>query len=68
MFSDASCAGRIHVLPRSDMVSTGGRYGEYGGRFVSETLVPALVELERAFEDVAKSDTFVREWRALLAS
>jgi len=50
------------------MVSTGGRYGEYGGRFVSETLVPALVELERAFEDVAKSDTFVREWRALLAS
>ncbi|MGM9922257.1 MAG: tryptophan synthase subunit beta, partial [Bhargavaea sp.] len=25
-----------------------GRYGEYGGRFVPETLMPALLELETA--------------------
>ncbi|HEY1957209.1 MAG TPA: tryptophan synthase subunit beta [Polyangiaceae bacterium] len=50
------------------MISAGGRYGEYGGCFVSETLVPALGELERAFEEVGKSDAFLREWRALLTS
>jgi tryptophan synthase beta chain len=45
-----------------------GRYGDYGGRFVSETLVPALSELEEAFERVGRSEAFVAEWRALLAS
>jgi tryptophan synthase beta chain len=29
--------------------SDGGRFGEFGGRFVPETLVPATQELERAF-------------------
>jgi tryptophan synthase beta chain len=28
-----------------------GRFGEFGGRFVPETLVPACQELERAFEE-----------------
>ena len=32
-----------------------GRYGEFGGKFVPETLMPALDELERAFT-TAKSD------------
>jgi tryptophan synthase beta chain len=45
-----------------------GRYGEFGGRYVSETLVPALSELEDAFARVATSDAFQKEWRALLAS
>ncbi len=45
-----------------------GRYGEYGGRFVSETLVPALTELERAFESVVVGSAFQNEWRALLGS
>ncbi|MFO7810289.1 MAG: tryptophan synthase subunit beta, partial [Candidatus Delongbacteria bacterium] len=26
-----------------------GRFGPYGGRFVPETLIPALTELERVF-------------------
>ena len=25
-----------------------GHYGEFGGRYVSETLMPALIELEQA--------------------
>ena len=29
-----------------------GRFGEFGGRFVPETLVPACLELERAFDDL----------------
>ncbi|MFZ4719040.1 MAG: tryptophan synthase subunit beta [Ilumatobacteraceae bacterium] len=31
--------------------SAEGRFGEFGGRFVPETLVPACQELEAAFED-----------------
>jgi len=45
-----------------------GYYGEFGGRFVAETLVPALEELERAFETHVKSASFQNEWRGLLAS
>jgi tryptophan synthase beta chain len=45
-----------------------GYYGEFGGRFVAETLVPALVELERAFEEHVRSDSFQKEWRGLLAT
>jgi tryptophan synthase beta chain len=44
-----------------------GYYGEFGGRFVAETLVPALEELERAFETHVKSAEFQSEWRGLLA-
>jgi tryptophan synthase beta chain len=45
-----------------------GYYGPFGGRFVAETLVPALDELGRAFRDVMQGDAFQREWRGLLAS
>jgi tryptophan synthase beta chain len=45
-----------------------GYYGEFGGRFVAETLVPALIHLERAFHEVVLGAEFQREWRALLAS
>jgi len=45
-----------------------GYYGEFGGRFVAETLVPALEELEHAFEEHVRSPSFQNEWRALLAS
>ncbi len=41
-----------------------GRFGEFGGRFVPETLVPACQELERAFHE-AWNDP---EWREELAA
>jgi tryptophan synthase beta chain len=43
-----------------------GYYGEYGGRFVAETLVPALTELEAAYREIVLGIAFQREWRALL--
>jgi tryptophan synthase beta chain len=43
-----------------------GYYGEYGGRFVAETLVPALTELENAYKEIVLGVAFQREWRALL--
>jgi tryptophan synthase beta chain len=43
-----------------------GYFGEYGGRFVAETLVPALGELERAYHDIVLGAAFQLEWRGLL--
>jgi len=45
-----------------------GYYDEFGGRFVAETLVPALEELERAYHAIVLSKEFQAEWRELLAS
>jgi tryptophan synthase beta chain len=45
-----------------------GYYGPFGGRFVAETLIPALDELAYAFDTIVRGDAFQREWRALLAS
>ena len=38
-----------------------GRFGEFGGRFVPETLVPACQELEAAFEDAWNDPSFRTE-------
>lgn len=43
-----------------------GRFGEFGGRFVPETLVPALEELEIAFRTAWGDDAFRAELAALL--
>ncbi len=45
-----------------------GRFGEYGGRFVPETLMPALEELEQAFLDASADQAFRVELDALLKS
>ncbi|MBI3203336.1 MAG: tryptophan synthase subunit beta [Myxococcales bacterium] len=45
-----------------------GYYGEFGGRFVAETLVPALAQLERAVHEIVLREPFQREWRDLLSS
>jgi tryptophan synthase beta chain len=47
-------------------VRASGYYGDFGGRFVAETLVPALAELEQAFETHVLGESFQREWRELL--
>jgi tryptophan synthase beta chain len=45
-----------------------GYYGPFGGRFVAETLVPALDELSRACETIVAGPAFQSEWRGLLAT
>jgi tryptophan synthase beta chain len=45
-----------------------GRFGDFGGRFVPETLIPALEELETAFRTAWSSDPFRAEFAALLGS
>ena len=43
-----------------------GRFGDYGGRYVPETLMGALSELERAWEAARADPDFERELAALL--
>jgi tryptophan synthase beta chain len=43
-----------------------GAFGGFGGMFVPEILVPALQELERAFEEASSDPTFVSELERLL--
>ncbi|MCB1436448.1 MAG: tryptophan synthase subunit beta [Rhodobiaceae bacterium] len=38
-----------------------GRFGIYGGRFVAETLMPLILELERAYEAARKDPAFRAE-------
>jgi tryptophan synthase beta chain len=40
-------------------------FGDYGGRYVPETLIPALDELERAWEEAQADDAFHAELHAL---
>jgi len=47
--------------------STSGRFGEFGGRFVPETLVLACLELEKAFRSAWADPVFRGELDALLA-
>ncbi|MGG5822398.1 tryptophan synthase subunit beta [Falsiroseomonas sp. HW251] len=43
-----------------------GRFGEFGGRFVAETLMPLILEVEQAYEAAKKDAAFQAEWRRLL--
>ncbi|MBO9363309.1 MAG: tryptophan synthase subunit beta, partial [Thermoflexus sp.] len=43
-----------------------GYFGPYGGRYVPETLIPALEELEQAFEEALRDPEFLREFETLL--
>ncbi len=43
-----------------------GHFGPYGGRYVAETLIPALRELERAYNEVRRDRTFKREFNYYL--
>jgi tryptophan synthase beta chain len=43
-----------------------GHYGQFGGRYVAETLMPALVELEQAYVTLRRDRAFQREVREYL--
>jgi tryptophan synthase beta chain len=43
-----------------------GRYGEFGGRYVPETLMTAVQELQRAYDDARADPAFDAELKALL--
>ena len=42
-----------------------GRFGQFGGRFVSETLMPLILELERQYEHAKTDESFWAEMHDL---
>jgi tryptophan synthase beta chain len=59
----AARAGEQQQLP-----DAAGRFGEFGGRYVPETLVFALGELEREYAAACHDDAFGRELANLLST
>ena len=51
----------LKIFPDKD-----GRFGEYGGKFVSETLMPALNELEKEYKKIKKNKKFKNQISSLL--
>jgi len=47
-------------------MAVAGKFGIYGGRYVPETLINALIELEEAYEAVKHDETFQDNFRDLL--
>jgi len=43
-----------------------GRFGDFGGRFVPEALMPACLELEDAFRSAWADEAFIHEYRTIL--
>src|SRR5205823_5735678 len=78
----ASVGGRRRLAPRARARREGSRqgarvrgggtvsvtFGEYGGRYVPETLIPALDELEAGWREALADDGFRSELHGLLTS
>ena len=43
-----------------------GHFGKYGGRFVSETLIPLILEVEKAYKNIKKNKKFISEFKKYL--
>src|SRR5207245_2891194 len=46
------------LLSMPSLPDSRGHFGEYGGRYVAETLMPALFELERAYKEARRDGKF----------
>ena len=55
--------GHVSIMGEPDHT---GRFGEFGGRFVPETLVPACEELERGFREAWADPAFRQELDTVL--
>ncbi len=61
-------AGSRSAAPADKRTPAGvrGKFGVYGGQFVPETLMPALAELEAAYDGLAGDAAFQEEYQELL--
>lgn len=53
-------------LDWNNVPDTKGHFGIYGGRYVAETLMPALIEVEKAYRAAQADPAFEAEFRGLL--
>lgn len=54
------------TAPLSQVPDARGRFGRFGGRYVPETLVAALEELDAAYAEAKRDPEFTREFERLL--
>lgn len=43
-----------------------GFFGEYGGQYVPETLMPAIIELKKAYQQAKQDESFQEELASYL--
>ena len=43
-----------------------GYFGKYGGRFVAETLLPLILEVEKSYKKIRKKKVFINEFKKYL--
>ena len=48
------------------MPDSSGYFGKYGGRFVAETLIPLILEVENAYKKIKKKKKFIDEFKKYL--
>lgn len=53
-------------IPQYPLPDGRGRFGRYGGRYVPETLIPALDELEKAYTEAKNDPAYLQELERLL--
>ena len=60
----------MNANPRPNSFRTGpdenGMFGIFGGRFVAETLMPLILELQQAYEDAKRDPAFQAEMASML--
>ena len=56
----------LDVLENETVPDSRGRFGDFGGRYVSETLMPGLLALDRAYADAKADPAFQAEFDDLL--
>ncbi|KUP06433.1 tryptophan synthase subunit beta [Bacillus coahuilensis p1.1.43] len=52
---------RLYTLPTDT-----GHFGPYGGRFIPETLMEAVIELNLAYEEAKNDESFLKEYQYFL--
>lgn len=57
----------MSFIPHPEYPDAAGQFGRYGGRYMPETLAPALDALEHTFRAVREDPAFWAEYRAMLA-
>lgn len=54
-----------YKMNRYNFPDSSGKYGKYGGRYVPETLIPALYELESTYLALKNDEEFLSEYHQL---
>lgn len=56
----------MNIKLKYNLPDSNGKFGEYGGKFVPETLIPALDELEKTYNILKQDKLFLTELENLL--